>query len=125
MLGLHLNVASVLFCSLFVTPHICALDIKAVNMSAVPESKPTTAPESVEPAPPAYAGDHEARIDEKGAFNKSGAIEAENAEHNMGVLQAVREYPMAAWWAFVMSCTIVSHRSCDDIRRRAQLTQCS
>lgn len=38
---------------------------------------------------------------------KAAAIEAENAEHDMGVLQAVKEYPMAAFWAFVMSCTIV------------------
>jgi hypothetical protein len=26
----------------------------------------------------------------------------------MGVLEAVRAYPMATFWAFVMSCTIVS-----------------
>jgi SP family general alpha glucoside:H+ symporter-like MFS transporter len=39
---------------------------------------------------------------------KAGAIEAENLEHNMGVLQAVRQYPMATFWAFVMSTTIVS-----------------
>jgi SP family general alpha glucoside:H+ symporter-like MFS transporter len=49
-------------------------------------------------------------LDEKStaAQNKAAAIEAENAEHNMGVPQAVKEYPMAALWAFVMSCTIVS-----------------
>lgn len=40
---------------------------------------------------------------------KADAIEAENAEHNMGVLEAVRAYPMASIWAFVMSCTIVSY----------------
>jgi hypothetical protein len=34
-------------------------------------------------------------------------IEAENVEHDMGVLDAVKAYPMAATWAFVMSCTIV------------------
>ena len=38
---------------------------------------------------------------------KAGAIEAENAEHNMTVLEAVRAYPMASFWAFVMSFTIV------------------
>lgn len=38
---------------------------------------------------------------------KADAIEAENAEHNMTVLEAVRAYPMASFWAFVMSCTIV------------------
>lgn len=39
---------------------------------------------------------------------KADAIEAENAEHNMTVLQAVRAYPMASFWAFVMSAMIVS-----------------
>ncbi|KAL8833886.1 MAG: hypothetical protein Q9170_004033 [Blastenia crenularia] len=39
---------------------------------------------------------------------KAGAVEAENAEYNMGVLEAVRAYPMASFWAFVMSFTIVS-----------------
>lgn len=39
---------------------------------------------------------------------KADAIEAENAEHSMTVLEAVRAYPMATFWAVVMSCTIVS-----------------
>tara|TARA_R110002060_G_scaffold62146_2_gene71575 strand:+ start:1187 stop:1750 length:564 start_codon:yes stop_codon:yes gene_type:complete len=49
-------------------------------------------------------------LDEKAkiADFKADAIEAENTEHNMGVLEAVRAYPMASFWAFVMSCTIVS-----------------
>ncbi|EUC37023.1 hypothetical protein COCCADRAFT_23286 [Bipolaris zeicola 26-R-13] len=53
-------------------------------------------------------------IDEKStaAQNKAAAIEAENAEHNMTVPQAVREYPMAAFWAFVMSCTIIMESYC-------------
>ena len=38
---------------------------------------------------------------------KADAILAENAEHDMTVLQAVKAYPMASFWAFVMSCTIV------------------
>lgn len=42
---------------------------------------------------------------------KADAIEAENAEHNMTVLQAVKAYPMASFWAFVISCTIVSFLS--------------
>jgi SP family general alpha glucoside:H+ symporter-like MFS transporter len=42
------------------------------------------------------------------AAYRAGAIEAENVEHNMTVLQAVKAYPMASFWAFVMSCTIVS-----------------
>jgi SP family general alpha glucoside:H+ symporter-like MFS transporter len=53
---------------------------------------------------------HEAVYAEKAdvADYKADAIEAENAEHNMTVLQAVRAYPMASFWAFVISCTIVS-----------------
>lgn len=53
---------------------------------------------------------HHDVFDEKAAVSdfKADAIEAENAEHNMTVLQAVRAYPMASFWAFVMSCTIVS-----------------
>jgi SP family general alpha glucoside:H+ symporter-like MFS transporter len=51
----------------------------------------------------------DAHMDEKStaAMQKAGAVEAENAEHNMGVLEAVQAYPMAALWAFIMSCTIV------------------
>lgn len=48
----------------------------------------------------------------KASDYKAAAIEAENAEHNMSVPEAVRQYPMAALWAFVMCCTIVRrHRS--------------
>lgn len=39
---------------------------------------------------------------------KADAIEAENAEHNMTVIEAAKAYPMATFWAFVMACTIVS-----------------
>lgn len=39
---------------------------------------------------------------------KNDAVAAEDAEHNMGVLEAMKAYPMASFWAFVMSCTIVS-----------------
>lgn len=38
---------------------------------------------------------------------KADAILAENAEHDMTVMQAVKAYPMASFWAFIMSCTIV------------------
>ena len=47
-------------------------------------------------------------VNEKGNYDRAGAIDAENTEHKMGVLEAVRAYPSASWWAFVMSCTIVS-----------------
>ncbi len=45
---------------------------------------------------------------EKVDYDRSGAMDAEEIEHNMTVLQAVKAYPAASWWAFVMSCTIVS-----------------
>ncbi|KAK9783954.1 putative Maltose permease MAL31 [Seiridium cardinale] len=53
--------------------------------------------------------DHAADLDEKAAAAdyKADAVEAENAEHRMTVLEAVRAYPMASFWAFVMSCTII------------------
>jgi SP family general alpha glucoside:H+ symporter-like MFS transporter len=53
--------------------------------------------------------DDSAALDEKAqaALFKTAAMDAETAEHDMGVLQAVRAYPMAALWAFIMSCTIV------------------
>lgn len=54
--------------------------------------------------------EHAYDLDEKSKISdyKADAIEAENAEHKMGVLEAVREYPMASFWAFVMSFTIVN-----------------
>ncbi|KAJ7918447.1 maltose porter [Mycena leptocephala] len=42
-----------------------------------------------------------------GADFKADAMEAELAEHDMTVMQAVRAYPMACFWAFVMSFTII------------------
>lgn len=47
-------------------------------------------------------------VGEKVDYDRAGAIDAEGAEHSMTVLQAVKAYPAASWWAFVMSCTIVS-----------------
>ena len=46
--------------------------------------------------------------DAKMEYYKADAMEAEKAEFEMGVLECVRAYPMAAAWAFIMSCTIVS-----------------
>ncbi|TKA70502.1 hypothetical protein B0A55_07275 [Friedmanniomyces simplex] len=53
--------------------------------------------------------EHQAVFAEKTelADYKADAIEAENVEHTMTVLQAVRAYPMASFWAFVISCTII------------------
>ncbi|KAF2829258.1 maltose permease MAL61 [Ophiobolus disseminans] len=58
--------------------------------------------------------DDSSALDEKAqaAFYKAAAVEAENAEHDMGVVQAVQQYPMAALWAFVMSCTIIMESYC-------------
>lgn len=46
--------------------------------------------------------------DEKIHYDRAGAMNAERIEHDMTVLQAVKAYPAASFWAFVMSCTIVS-----------------
>jgi SP family general alpha glucoside:H+ symporter-like MFS transporter len=68
--------------------------------------KPSSASE-VE-AQPASTGGPVYDVNEKVDYNRTGAIDAEKAEHDMTVLQAARAYPAASWWAFVMSCTIVS-----------------
>ena len=77
------------------------LDSKQTAFGDSPEVEATTGISQVE-----HAND----LDEKAkiADYKSDAVDAENAEHNMGVLEAVRAYPMASFWAFVMSFTIVS-----------------
>lgn len=54
-----------------------------------------------------YDSDEKTRI----ANQKADAIDAENAEHELGVIAAIRGYPMAALWAFIISCTIVSWKS--------------
>lgn len=38
------------------------------------------------------------------------AYDGENREHQMGALEAVRKHPMACFWAFIMSFTIVRLR---------------
>ncbi|KAK1979031.1 alpha glucoside transporter [Colletotrichum cereale] len=57
---------------------------------------------------------HVSEVDEKAkiAGFKADAIEAEQAEHNMGVLEAVKLYPMASLWAFIMSTTIIMESYC-------------
>ncbi|KAJ5621233.1 MFS maltose transporter [Penicillium herquei] len=49
---------------------------------------------------------------EKVDYDRTGAIGAEEAEHNMTVLEAVKAYPAASWWAFVMSATIIMESYC-------------
>lgn len=50
--------------------------------------------------------DHPEAVD--AIAQRQEAMEAETAESDMTVLQAVKAYPMACFWAFVMSFTIVS-----------------
>jgi hypothetical protein len=38
----------------------------------------------------------------------NNAYEAENREHEMGLWEAVKDHPMACFWAFVFCFTIVS-----------------
>lgn len=52
----------------------------------------------------AYDSDEKTRA----ADMRADAIDAENAEHKLGVISAIKGYPMAATWAFIISCTIVS-----------------
>lgn len=52
--------------------------------------------------------EHVYDTNEKVTYDRTGAIDAENNEHRMGVWEAVKAYPSASWWAFVMSATIVS-----------------
>lgn len=57
---------------------------------------------------PASTGGPFYNADEKVDYNREGAIDAEKIEFDMTVLEAVKAYPAASWWAFVMSATIVS-----------------
>ncbi|KAF4978565.1 hypothetical protein FZEAL_5098 [Fusarium zealandicum] len=50
--------------------------------------------------------------DKKMSDSRADAIDAENTEHNMGVPEAARAYPMASLWAFIMSCTIIMESYC-------------
>ena len=79
-------------------------------MSKIPDSKLSGDAPGVEADDTHSHVENAYKLDEKvsAADYKADAVEAENAEHNMGVLEAVRAYPMASFWAFVMSCTIVS-----------------
>lgn len=52
--------------------------------------------------------DNEAKL----SSYKAAAMAAEVEEQQSGVLQAVKEYPMAATWAFIMSCTIIMESYC-------------
>jgi SP family general alpha glucoside:H+ symporter-like MFS transporter len=75
-------------------------------MNNVITEKPTSASE-VE-AQPTSTGGPVYDVDKKVDYDRTGAIDAEKIEHDMTVLQAVKAYPAASWWAFVISRTIVS-----------------
>ncbi|TGO22052.1 hypothetical protein BPAE_0184g00040 [Botrytis paeoniae] len=75
--------------------------------NAITEEKPTLSEVEAHPTSadiPVY-GDE--KIDDR-----ARAINAEQIEHDMTVLQAVKAYPAASWWAFVMSCTIIMESYC-------------
>ncbi|CAI7564198.1 hypothetical protein PCG10_006041 [Penicillium crustosum] len=63
-------------------------------------------------AQPTSKGEPVYDANEKVNYDRAAAIDAEAVEHNMTVLQAVRAYPAASWWAFVMSCTIIMESYC-------------
>jgi hypothetical protein len=90
------------------------LPSEIVNMNNDISEKPVTTSE-VE-AHPATHMDNHVYGDEKTDYNRSGAIDAEKIEHDMSVIQAVKAYPAASWWAFVMSCTIVSSHLLHDMQ---------
>ncbi|KFZ19912.1 hypothetical protein V501_00412 [Pseudogymnoascus sp. VKM F-4519 (FW-2642)] len=81
-------------------------------MNNVTTEKPTSVSE-VEALPastggPVYNVDEKVNVD----YNRTGAIDAEKIEFKMTVLEAVKAYPAASWWAFVMSCTIIMESYC-------------
>jgi hypothetical protein len=68
------------------------------------ESKPTYTQEIEKP------GVEYNENEKTDAAHRAEAIMAESVEHNMTVLEAVKAYPMASFWAFVFSCTIVRYQ---------------
>jgi len=75
-------------------------------------SEKPTATSEVEAHPASTGGPTYHVDDEKLTYNRTGAIDAEKIEHNMTVMQAVKAYPAASWWAFVMSSTIIMESYC-------------
>ncbi|KAF9894173.1 hypothetical protein FE257_009146 [Aspergillus nanangensis] len=51
-------------------------------------------------------------VHDKVDYDRAGAINAEKAELEMTVIEAVKAYPAASWWAFVISCTIIMESYC-------------
>ncbi|QKX63862.1 uncharacterized protein TRUGW13939_11033 [Talaromyces rugulosus] len=61
---------------------------------------------------PTSRSEHAFDVSEKAGLDRAGAINAEDIEHKMTVLEAVKAYPAASAWAFVMSCTIIMESYC-------------
>ena len=86
---------------------IAPTSFASFKMSNDIEANPkNAAPLGIESAPMRDA--EKDLIKKNDAAYKVEAVLAENAEHGMTVLQAARAYPMACFWAFIMSSTIVS-----------------
>ncbi|KAE9964023.1 hypothetical protein BLS_008722 [Venturia inaequalis] len=80
-------------------------------MSTYPSEKPTAVSE-IEAQHDQSKGDPVYDVEQKRDYDRTGAIDAERVEHDMGVIQAVKAYPAASFWAFVMSCTIIMESYC-------------
>lgn len=77
-------------------------------MSNYPSEKPVAALEQIEGHPKGEPVYDAVERGEKTDYDRQGAVDAEKIEHDMTVMQAIKAYPHASFWAFVMSCTIVS-----------------
>ncbi|TGO36907.1 hypothetical protein BHYA_0111g00070 [Botrytis hyacinthi] len=75
--------------------------------NAITEEKPTLSEVEAHPTSADIPVYHDEKIDDR-----ARAINAEQIEHDMTVLQAVKAYPAASLWAFVMSCTIIMESYC-------------
>lgn len=96
------------------TPDWVAFLILIRHLVQSPEQAPVNMSTAVEKTPDGVKSEsqieHGYDLDKNAKVSdyKADAIDAESAEAKLGVLEAVRAYPMASLWAFVMSCTIVS-----------------
>ena len=106
--------SSSLYPSLYLLLSLSILCLSSTLAGKAPLNMATQDPTKgdIEATPQKTSVDHYDDVDnEKAGYDRAGAIEAENAEHNMGVIDAVKAYPAASFWAFVMSCTIVSSQA--------------
>jgi SP family general alpha glucoside:H+ symporter-like MFS transporter len=71
-------------------------------MSAVTDIQQAPRPEAVEKGTVEHVDGLKAE-----ANTKADAIEAENSEYNMTVVEAVKAYPCAVAWSVIVSSTII------------------